>query len=383
VEYQPPTGAVRKAANGAGHHIVGREGERKELRRAFDLAQEGHGGIVSVTGDAGLGKTALVDNFLDGLVQDGQAFHLARGGCSESFIENQPFMPWIEALGVLANEPALSGVMRKTAPAWHREISHQSSGAPQRMKRELLDFCRQVSTVHPLIIVIDDFHWADAGSADLLAFLATRLKGTRTMVVPCYRLAEMKIKAHPFLQLRSDLLSRSACTEIPLNLLDREDVAEHLALEYPNGKFPNDYAAFLHAKTDGHPLLMRAAARGPASVSGAIQNMIETKMRRLDDTHRQLLVTASVQGREFDSAVLATSMQMGYADVEDTLQELDEVHGLIQRIREEQLPDGKFTVRYRFVYAVYQEACYASLNPTRKATLNASLADALLTYYGN
>jgi len=168
-----------------------------------------------------------------------------------------------------------------------------------------------------------------------------------------------------------------------LRLLDREDVSEHLALEYPNGKFPNDYAAFLHARTDGHPLLMRAAAGGPASVSGAIQNMIETKMRRLDDTHRQLLVTASVQGREFDSAVLATSMQMGYADVEDTLQELDEVHGLIQRIREEQLLDGKFTVRYRFVYAVYQEACYASLNPTRKATLNASLAEAFLAYYGN
>ena len=118
-------------------------------------------------------------------------------------------------------------------------------------------------------------------------------------------------------------------------------------------------------------------------MSGAIKNMIEIKMRRLDDTHRQLLVTASVQGREFDSAVLATSMQMGYADVEDTLQELDEVHGLIHRIREEQLPDGKFTVGYRFVYAVYQEACYASLNPTRKATLNASLAEAFLTYYGN
>ena len=178
-------------------------------------------------------------------------------------------------------------------------------------------------------------------------------------------------------------MSRGACIEIPLRLLDREDVSEHLALEYPNRKFPNDYAAFLHAKTDRHPLLMRAAARGPASVSGAIQNMIETKMRRLDDTHRQLLVTASVQGREFDSAVLATSMQMGHADVEGTLQELDEVHGLIQRIREEQLLDGKFTVRYRFVYAVYQEACYASLNPTRKATLNASLAEAFLGYYGN
>ena len=62
---------------------------------------------------------------------------------------------------------------------------------------------------------------------------------------------------------------------------------------------------------------------------------------------------------------------------------VSETHGIIERIREQQLPDGKFTVRYRFVYGFYQEACYESLEPTRKASLNASLAEAFLTYYGN
>jgi len=110
--------------------------------------------------------------------------------------------------------------------------------------------------------------------------------------------------------------------------------------------------------------------------------MIQAKLDRIDDTHRQLLATASVQGREFDSAVLAATMQLESQDVEETLQDLDEVHGLIRRIREEELPDGKFTVRYRFVYGLYQEACYATLAPTRKASLSASLAQAFLTYYG-
>ena len=81
IDYQPPTGALRKAANGALHHIVGREPERKDLRRAYDLAQQGHGGIVCLSGDAGLGKTALIDIFLDDLVQEGQAFHLVRSRC--------------------------------------------------------------------------------------------------------------------------------------------------------------------------------------------------------------------------------------------------------------------------------------------------------------
>src|SRR5215831_4059893 len=104
------------------------------LRRIYESAQEGHGGVVCITGDAGLGKTALVDAFLDGLNQEGQSFHLARGRCSESLTETEPFMPWIEALGELANEAAVTGVMRKAAPSWHKEILHAGSGAPRKMK---------------------------------------------------------------------------------------------------------------------------------------------------------------------------------------------------------------------------------------------------------
>jgi hypothetical protein len=76
-------------------------------------------------------------------------------------------------------------------------------------------------------------------------------------------------------------------------------------------------------------------------------------------------------------------MHMSSQDVEESLKELWETHGLVEPIREEQLPDGKFTVRYRFVYGFCQEACYASLAPTRKASLNATLAEAFLAYYGN
>jgi predicted ATPase len=139
----------------------------------------------------------------------------------------------------------------------------------------------------------------------------------------------------------------------------------------------------LHAKSEGHPLFLRELLRGENRLSDSIRHLIQAKLDRLDDTHRQLLATASVQGREFDSAVLAATMQLESQDVEESLHDLDEIHGLIRRTREEELPDGKFTVRYRFVYGLYQEACYATLAPTRKASLSASLAQAFLTYYGN
>jgi DNA-binding winged helix-turn-helix (wHTH) protein len=382
LEYQAPTGTTRKPVNATVHNIVGRDAERKELRRAFELAQQGHGGLVCVSGDVGLGKTALIDAFLGDLVQDGQTFHLARGRCSESLTESEPFMPWIEAHGSLAREASISEIMQNVAPTWHREISHTGSGAARKMKRELLDFYRQVSPVHPLVVVIEDFQWADVASVDLLAYLATRLESTRTLVVLSYRLDEMKINNHPFLQVRSDLFSRQVSTEIRLGFLERADVEKHLALEYPEVQFPEDYTGFLYTKTEGNPLFMRELVRGPGDFSESIRGMVQSKIDRVGETARELLVTASVQGREFDSAVLARSLGMNSQEVEERLRALDEVHGLIKRMREEELPDGRFTVRYRFVYAVYHEVCFTSLAPTRKASLNASMAGALLAYYG-
>jgi predicted ATPase len=200
-------------------------------------------------------------------------------------------------------------------------------------------------------------------------------------VVAAYRIAEMSRTRNPFLQVRSDLLSRGICTELQLKPLTREQVEQYLANERTAPPSAEE-AASLHARSDGNPLFMRELHREGGATTEAIRQMVWARMDRLDDTHRQLLVTASVQGREFDSFVLASTMRMASQDVEEALQDLDEVHGFIHRIREEELPDGKFTVRYRFVYSLYQEACYASLAPTRKASISSALAGAFLACYG-
>src|SRR5262252_8501576 len=105
-------------------------------------------------------------------------------------------MAWVEAFSKLAKEPGVHEIMKTTAPAWYQEISHSGSGLVPKMKRELLDFCMQVSVGQPLVVVIDDLQWADDGSVDLLAFVADRLEWMRTLVVVCYRSADMKIKNH-------------------------------------------------------------------------------------------------------------------------------------------------------------------------------------------
>jgi DNA-binding winged helix-turn-helix (wHTH) protein/predicted ATPase len=382
-DYRQPGSNPSRTSPRTVHQVVGREFERDVLSRAYDRVQQGQGCIVCVSGDIGMGKTALVETFTEDLLRDGQLFHVASSRCSESFAESEPLMPWIETLSSFAGDTTVGPLIKKAAPNWYREITHTGPGVPQKMKRELVDFCRELSPVHPLVLVMDDFHWADVPSVDLLSFLATHLHSLRVLVVVCYRLVDMKIRNHPFLRLRSDLLGRGGFTELRLAPLTHKHVDLYLALEHAHRKFSPEFAGALFAKCEGNPLFMKELLGANNQVSDSMRHMIQSQLDRLDDTRRQLLMTASVQGREFDSAVLAATMQMESQDVEETLHELDEVHGLIHRIREEELLDGKFTVRYRFAYGLYQEACYTSLAPTRKASLSASLAQAFLTYYGN
>ena len=114
----------------------------------------------------------------------------------------------------------------------------------------------------------------------------------------------------------------------------------------------------------------------------SVRSMIQRKIDQLGEDDRRLLVAASVQGYEFDSAVVARVLERDAAEVEERLDELDRVHALVRMVREQEFPDRTLTLRYRFVHVLYQNALYASLRPTRRASLSAAAAQALLGYYG-
>jgi predicted ATPase len=111
--------------------------------------------------------------------------------------------------------------------------------------------------------------------------------------------------------------------------------------------------------------------------------MIERKLERLDESERQLLRVAAVQGFEFDSAIVAKVLERDPADVEDALQSLDRVHGLVQMLREQEFPNRLFSLRYQFVHVLYQSALYSSISPTRKALWSSKVAGALESAYAD
>ena len=109
--------------------------------------------------------------------------------------------------------------------------------------------------------------------------------------------------------------------------------------------------------------------------------MIARKIERLDEVDRKLLVAASVQGHEFDSAVVAEAIEMDPAEVEERLDALENVHVFVKRTREHEFPDLTLSLQYQFVHVLYQNALYGTLQPTRRAWLSGRVARALVMHH--
>jgi predicted ATPase len=290
-------------------------------------------------------------------------------------------------------------------PSLARLLAEAREASQERRKRELGLFLHELSRQRPVVLFLDDIHWADPSSVDLLAYLGSRCAGWRLLVVLTYRPSDLLRSQHPFGPVKLELQGRGVCREVALPFLSRDDVERYLELAFAGHQFPPEFAAVLHARTEGYPLFMvdllsylrdrgaivqdhghwaliQSIAELQRELPESVRCMIQRKTDQLDESDRRLLMAASVQGLEFDSAVVAQMLGQETADVEERLDVLERVHVLVRLLREQTFPDGALTVRYTFVHGLYQNALYAALKPTRKAAWSGAAARALLGYYG-
>jgi len=421
-------------------HTVGREMERNDLRAAFNTAKDGRGSLVCVAGEPGIGKTTLVEDFLAELAAENQCT-IARGRCSERLAGTEAYLPLLEALETLLRQAdthslartmklgdeVLGGaaqLMRRIAATWYAQVALLSAenfsdakllaevkaASQERMKRELANFLQALTERRPLILFFDDLHWADVSTIDLLSFLAGKFDGLKVLIVVTYRPSDMLLSNHPFLQIKPDLQARGLCRELSLEFLTEAEIAEYLALEFPGHRFPPEFPKLIHAKTEGGPLFMadlvrylrdrgvieeEECTRGTCvpmlaqalpdierELPESVRGMIERKIAQLSEDDRKLLTAASVQGYEFDSAVVAQALKLEPDVVEERLEKLERVFAFVKLVSEAEFPNGTLTLKYRFVHVLYQNALYAGLRATRKATLSRDVALALEACYG-
>ena len=396
---------------------MGRDREMDELVRSFEQTRDGAGRLVAVAGEPGLGKTALVDEFLATVSHSGTA-RVARGRCSERLAGSEAYLPFLEALDNLLRSEShgsLVRVVKSVAPNWYAQVRSSSddqsaaralaeagAGSPHRMKREMAALLEEASRLQPVVLFLDDLHWGDASTVDLLGYLADRLTSMRLLIVVTFRPSELAQARHPFLSLKLDLQARGVCREISLEYLTADDVAAYVALECPDHALPADLLRLIHQRTEGHALflvdLIRDLKRRGAIAKGvkgecvlaegltalerelpeSVRSMIQRKLGALGNSDRQLLSAAAVQGGDFCAAVVAQALDLDEAVVEDALDRLERDHALVRFVGETVCPDRTITPRYRFAHALYRESFTDTLRASRRGALAGEIAGALV-----
>ena len=394
---------------------IAREKERAELNAALESAVAGKSSMVCVSGEPGQGKTTLVEEFLLDLSYEGQAL-VAQGRCSERLGAAEAYLPVLEVLDSLLNgeeREKAATAMKSLAPSWYAQLVPSTVASPdpggpssEKLKRELANFFLEVSRQQPLVVFLDDVHWADASTVDLLAYLGTKLDRIRMLIVVSFRGPEMHSGNHQFIGLQLDLMARGMCREIPLSPFTLAEIREYIDAKFPGNALPDDFVRMIHERTEGNPLFVadllrylqekraiRPAGEGwdltqtvadmQVGLPESVRSMVQRKIEQLSEEERKLLTAASVQGYAFEAAVVAKALDADPAEVEERLEKLERTSGFVKMMEEHEYADRQITQRFRFVHVFYQNAFYASLRPARRTSLSRLVAQALLQFHGD
>jgi DNA-binding winged helix-turn-helix (wHTH) protein len=395
-----PGAAPRSDAAADRRPLVGRAAELELLTERLGRAQAGARQIVFVTGPAGVGKTALVDGFLDSLPSRAPELWVERGACVEQHATREPYMPVLMALERLAHRPdadRLLGLLRRIAPTWlaqmpwligdHEQASLRESlwaARAERMLREFAALCEALTDEAPLVLVLEDLHWSDPSTVDLLSLLGERTEPARLLVIGTYRPAEVAVHEHVLSAAVHTLKLRQRCVETPVHELGEADVHSYLGMRFPGAVLPPTLARRIHAHTDGNPLFMRAVvehllSRGwiletapgwsfaampetdDLGVPDDARDLIAAQLGSLAPADRSLLDAASVVGHEFAAQGVGAALRCGLDDVELRCETLAQPQRFLRFAGSTDWPDGTVALRYAFTHELYRQAVYQAI----------------------
>ncbi|MGH7896491.1 MAG: AAA family ATPase, partial [Candidatus Binatia bacterium] len=261
----PPRAETRPGA------LIEREAELGELDRLLEQALRGERRVAFVTGEPGIGKSALVEGFLTRAAARPDVW-IAVGQCLEHHVSGEAYLPILEALGRMTREPEgarLVRLLRLHAPTWlaempellaeneRRELEREArAGSRERMLREITETLEALSRETPLVLVLEDLHWCDYSTLDMLASLARRRGPARLLVVGTYRPVDVIVAEHPLKAVKQELAFHRQCVEVAVGCLSESGVTEYLAQRFPDHDLPVELAGLIYQRTDGNPLFV-------------------------------------------------------------------------------------------------------------------------------
>lgn len=398
--------------------VVGRENALTQMQSWLGKMLRGERHIAFITGEAGIGKTTLVDTFIQTLSLDRNIW-LSRGQCLEQYGTGEGYLPVLEAIGRLCREqPQVVDVLRAHAPMWllqlpslvsaseRESLNRELSGASrERMLREMGDALEVLTSEQPLVFVLEDLHWSDYSTLDLISYLARQRHPAHLMLIGTYRPVELIVSKHPLKAVKQELLAKQQCEELTVEYLNQKSVAEYLRVRFPNHRFPPELSELIHERTEGNPLFMVNAvdylvAEGfiaeheeiwqlaveiekvEVGVPDSIRQMIEKHIDNLSYEEQRVLEAASVVGPEFSARSIVYATGDDLAHVEKIGEQLAQQRQFIQDRGIRLLPNGEAVTCYGFIHALYQNVLYERVPQFRRVELHLRTAERGEAVYG-
>ena len=417
--------------------LVGREAELAQLHEWFAKALREERQIVLVNGEAGIGKTTLVEAFLSDIGQratgNGQqvkatdtlslapSLWIGRGRCIEQHGAGEPYMPVFEALGRLcrsAEKEEMLTLLYRHAPTWlmhmpglladeeRESLQRQVGGTTrERMLGEMAEALEALSADRPFLFCLEDLQWSDYSTLDLLAVVASRSDPARLLVLVTCRPLETLASDHPLKAFHARLSRSGRYHELAPSFLSVNAIEQYLARRFADRELPAGVGQLVHHHSEGNPLFMVNIAddleqqgvfddpdgkRVRQLLQGAsldapegLRQLIVRHFEQMSAEEQNMLMAASVAGVEFSVAAVAAALQMEDEAAEVQCVNLARHRQFLRESGTVEWPDGTFGTHYGFLHTLYQNVLYEQTPPGRRATLHLRIGERLeLAYQG-
>jgi len=405
-------GAGSAALWNAGPGFVGRQEALAAIATGLRAARDGQRQVLFVTGEAGIGKTSLVDAFHAAAVAE-PGVKFARGQCVEGFGGKESYYAVLEALGLLlrtADARELLDTLATHAPTWliqfpaivgpdrAASLRREIIGATrERMLREICESLEVFTAGQVLVLILEDLHLADESTLDLISAIARRRMQARMMLLGTYRPADAMLSGSPLKALKQDLLMHGLCREIALPPFTRQEVDAYLASAFRAGTIADELSGLVHQRSDGNPMFISALVdrlrergwvameHGVWSLKGetdagrfgapdSLQQMLEVQLEQLSASEQRLVRAASVSGVRFPVWALAAMLELEEARAEGLCEDLAIRQQFLRAAEPDRLPDGREAAQYEFKHSLYREILYDRLPPAQRRELHLSHA---------